>query len=65
MRLRARAQLADGTLVHEFETAVRNWRPGDVLPLGPNKQFRVIDVLDQDPADVDETLVAILVVEPM
>jgi len=65
MRLHARAQFVDGTVLREFETSVRDWRPGDVLPLGPNQQFRVLVVLDCDDASEDDALIAILVVEPM
>jgi hypothetical protein len=39
-----------------FTTAVPNWRPGDVIPLGRDRDLRVIAIRDDD-ADQPPTLV--------
>jgi hypothetical protein len=42
-----RLVLEDGTPADPpiFHTAVPNWRPGDVIPLRPGVNLRVIDLL--------------------
>jgi hypothetical protein len=39
-----------------LRTAVPNWRPGDVIPLG-GRSLRVVDVRDDDDADQAPVLV--------
>jgi hypothetical protein len=50
-------ELEDGTSADPptFQTAVPNWRPGDVIPLG-HRSLRVVEVRDDD-ADQAPTLV--------
>jgi hypothetical protein len=40
-----------------FKTAVRNWRPGDTIPLGANRTLRVVEVRDGSEPDDDPVLV--------
>ena len=40
-----------------FRTAVPNWRPGDVIPLGRGRELRVIEVQDGRDPDDDPVLV--------
>jgi hypothetical protein len=39
-----------------FKTSVLVWKPGDTIPLGPNKTFQVVRVRDED-ADQPPVLV--------
>ena len=32
----------------KLESAVPNWRTGDVIPLGANRTLRVVDIRDDD-----------------
>jgi hypothetical protein len=51
-------ELKDGTPADPptLHTAVPNWRPGDTIPLGPDRALRVIEVRDDSDG-------AVLVVE--
>ena len=51
-------ELADGTPAHPqtFHTAVSRWEPGDVIPLGPGRTLRVVDVRPAEDAVGDPTL---------
>jgi hypothetical protein len=70
MAFRFRLFLDDGSDLREFESAVSNWRPGDVIPGGRNQSYRVVRVLGRDseyggaPFDETSPYVAFLVVEP-
>jgi hypothetical protein len=46
---RFRLFLEDGSDVREFESAVPDWRPGDVIPGGRSVSYSVVRVVDQDP----------------
>jgi hypothetical protein len=43
-RFKYQLELEDGTSVGDSTAAVPNWKPGDTIPLGPGKSYRVIDV---------------------
>jgi hypothetical protein len=55
-------ELADGTPAdpQAYKTAVPNWKPGDTIPLGPGRMFRVVDVR---PAKDDNDQPMLVVVE--
>jgi hypothetical protein len=44
-----------------FKTAVPNWGPGDIIPLGQGRTLRVIEIRPDSEHDVDP----VLVVEPV
>lgn len=47
MAFHYRLEHQDGTPADPptFHTAVPNWRPGDVIPLGPGRTLRVVEIL--------------------
>jgi hypothetical protein len=49
---------ADGTPAEPptIRSAVTNWRPGDTIPLGPNRTLQVVRIRDDD-ADQPPVLV--------
>jgi hypothetical protein len=61
MAFHYRLEHQDGTPADPptFTTAVPTWRPGDTIPLGPGKTFRVVQLLPGD----DPAANGVLVVE--